>query len=147
MNTILMSERQTVREIKRRIRLLPLRYRRGEMAGELASKAWAILLENRLFYTGEPLYRSDEIRSACNAVSHRRRDHDGTRRETIEFHALEGCNPSSGTLDPSRVASAIEEASLGRLRYVSREMNGMRIGTGRLPPCSPSDAREALHGD
>ncbi len=142
-----MTERQTIREIKRRIRLIPLRYRKGDMAGELLSKAWAILLENRLFYTGEPLYRSDEIRSACNAVSHRQRDHDGTRRRNAEIGSLEGCNPSSSTLDPARVASAIEQASLGRLRYVSREANGMRIGTNRLPPCSPSDARRALHGD
>ena len=143
----LLSERQTVREINRRIRMIPYRFRAGEKRHEMSAKIWAILLENKLFYVGQPLYRNDEVLAACRGAVARCRIDDSTRERSREEHSLEGCNPASGTLDPARVASAIEEASLGRLRFVSREKNGLRIGTRRLPPCSPSDAREALQGD
>lgn len=171
MRTIrLLSERQANREIKRRIAMLPLMHRAGSREAELVQKVWVELVEKRhvvllamdarkrtveqadgspkvVLTLRRPQYRSDEIRTACDTVRNEASEHDGRRRRSIESSPLEGCNPSSGTLDPARVASAIEEASLGRLRYVSREASGRRIGTNRVPPCSPDAARTALHGD
>ena len=171
MRTIrLLTERQANREIQRRIAMLPLMHRAGTREAELVQKVWVELIENRHVIllgadvkkrtieqadgTGKvvlslrrPQYRSDEIKTACDAVRNAASEHDGSRRRSIESSWLEGCEPTQGTLDPMRVCSAIEQAVRGLLRYVSREANGRRIGTNRVKACSANKARRALHGD